>query len=971
MPQETPLDQEDGEAPSAPSPRNPLERWLYGRPGVGPKHHFGYRVTPQSGREGQQGGVMVEVLSRGMGPATTIDRFIGSHNRIDVADRRVFDVLKLGALGPRQIYIVSPNHAGRLLKMMQGLNVVDGRTQKPLQWKGAVTAQIEDAREGERVRLSVRWKNAAGDALNIQQHPWAVFDEYPPVLWVAGQVFFGPERLVGETLRRLLQEPSIDFDVSVLGQSVSRLEHVLSELGIDPAWLSERLAAPTEDKPKMKLVLSFAGGALAAEATVHVGPHAFTLQDGVDVPEAVWLPAAAPKWATRVRRDREAERSAIQILRDAVFVHEQNGRWRITGDDALDLVRRELAPLVGHFELFWVKAPEPRAFRPDPLKSKLTVRETGRGDWFEVAVDFATGDAKVPIAEVIAQVEKGTRFIQLSDGTYAEATPALRQAVRVMQMLLGDRTGGGSTAVAGKALLSSKDVGDLEGLMEVVDGFDLSELSDKHFAPLKDFKRIDPVDVPKNFQATLRDYQKDGLAWMVFLNERKIGGILADDMGLGKTVQTLAALHHLSLVQGRKPSLVVCPTSVVENWVRETHRFVPDFIVHRIDGPHRDEYLAKAKDADLLVTSYALLRRDFDKLKVLDLRYAILDEAQAIKNPQSQTAQCAKALKAEHRLALTGTPIENRLSELWSIFDFVSPELLGTLTDFKERFLSPIERYSDQPTLERLRRRIRPFVLRREKEVVAKELPPKTISQVFCDVPKATQGLYRQIADVAKDHLAAVMKQKGFERSTVSILTELLRLRQIACDPRLLKNTEIPKGALSPKLEPFLELVEEALDSGRKILVFSQFVGMLELISEGLTEKKTEHLMLTGQTRRRQVLIDKFQADDGPRVFLISLKAGGSGLNLTAADTVIHFDPWWNPAVEEQATDRAHRIGQTKPVFVYELVARNTVEEKILKLKERKRQLAEGVLGVDAALNKLLSEDEVMALFDVDEWQDE
>ena len=285
--------------------------------------------------------------------------------------------------------------------------------------------------------------------------------------------------------------------------------------------------------------------------------------------------------------------------------------------------------------------------------------------------------------------------------------------------------------------------------------------------------------------------------------------------------------------------------------------------------------------------------------------------------------------------------------------------------------MSPLERYSDQQTLERLRRRIRPFVLRREKEVVAKELPPKTISQVFCDVPKATQGLYRQIADVAKDHLAAVMKQKGFERSTVSILTELLRLRQIACDPRLLKNTEVPKGALSPKLEPFLELVEEALDSGRKILVFSQFVGMLELISEGLTEKKTEHLMLTGQTRRRQVLIDKFQADDGPRVFLISLKAGGSGLNLTAADTVIHFDPWWNPAVEEQATDRAHRIGQTKPVFVYELVARNTVEEKILKLKERKRQLAEGVLGVDAALNKLLSEDEVMALFDVDEWQDE
>ncbi len=942
------------------APRNPLERWLYGRPGVGPKHHFGYRITPQA-----QGGIMVEVLSRAMGPATTIDRFIGNHNRIDPADRRVFDVLKSGSLGPRQIYMIPPHHAGRLIKALQGLTVVDGRSQKPLQFKGTMRPVIEDSREGDKVRLTIKWQNQDGQTLNLSTLPWNIFDEYPPILWVAGQVFYGPDKLIGDTFRRLVQEPTIDFDVGVLAQSISRLEFVLSELGVDAQWLNDRLAAPVEEAPRMKLVLSFAGGALAADASVHIGAYSFPLVEGVDIPEAVWLPANAPKWATRVKRDRDAEKNAMAILKDALFQHQANGQWLISGDDALDLVRRELAPLIGHFDLFWTKAPEPRQFRTDPLKSKLTVRETGRGDWFEVSVDFATGNANVPIADVIAQVEKGTRFIQLSDGTYAEATPALRQAVKVMQALLEQK------ATTGKALLSSKDVGDLEGLMEVVDASDISALSETHFAPLKDFKRIDQVVVPTDFNATLREYQHEGVSWMVFLNERNLGGILADDMGLGKTVQTLAALRVLAEKKGRKPSLVVCPTSVVENWVRETHRFVPNFVVHRIDGPNRDEYLAKAAEADVLVTSFALLRRDFDKLKVLDLRYAILDEAQAIKNPQSQTAQCAKALKAEHRLALTGTPIENRLSELWSIFDFVSPELLGQLSDFKERYLTPIERYSDQTSLDRLRRRIRPFVLRREKEVVAKELPPKTVSQVFCDVSKPTQQLYRQIADVAKDHLATVMKQKGFERSTVSILTELLRLRQTACDPRLLKNTELPKGAVSPKLEPFLELVEEALGSGRKMLVFSQFVGMLDLIGESLTERKIDHLMLTGQTRKRQQMIDKFQADDGPRVFLISLKAGGSGLNLTAADTVIHFDPWWNPAVEEQATDRAHRIGQTKPVFVYELVARNTVEEKILKLKQRKRLLAEGVLGVDAAMSKLLSEDEVMALFDVEEWSDD
>ncbi len=908
---------------------------------------------------------MLEVLSRGVGPATTIDRFLGVGNRVDPADRRVFEEIRRAQIGPRSIYMIAPQHSARVLRLLEGLPVTDSRGMKPIQWKGALTPVLTDERDGGRVKLHLRWQNGEGQLLQTASVPFVVYEDFPPMVLIGNSIYRAPERMLGETFRRLLQEGDVDFEVGELTQSVSRLESLLQELQQPADWLPKRLQQPAAESNKFRLVLSFAAPNLRADATVHTGTFSFPLNGNEDPPEMIWLPADPPLWATRVPRDRLAEREAMQTLRDTGFVCREGNTWEISGDDALDLVRRELAPLLGKFEIFWVAAPKPNMFRQDALKSAVQVQATPRSDWFDVAVTFESGNANVPIADVIDQVEGGKRFIQLSDGTYAEATPALRQAVRVLKSLLEDK------ASQGVAQLPAQAVGDIQGLLEVADRVDMPSVIERYLAPLRDNSEIEELGPPKDFNATLRDYQLGGLSWMAFLFARKLGGILADDMGLGKTVQTLALLSHLQLKHGRKPSLVVCPTSVVENWVRETHRFVPGFVVHRVDGPHRDQFFQDAQNADVLVTSYALLRRDFEKLKGIEFRYAILDEAQAIKNPQSQTAQCAKKLNADARIALTGTPIENRLSELWSIFDFCSPDLFGTLSDFRERYLVPIERYNDEVRLQRLRRAVKPFILRREKEVVAKELPPKTITQVFCDVPKITQQLYSTIAERARDHLQNVLKQKGFERSTISILTELLRLRQTACDPALLNGVTVPKGAESPKVGPFLDLVEEALESGRKILVFSQFVSMLNILSEKLTEKKTDHLLLTGQTRRRQALVDKFQADDGPRVFLISLKAGGSGLNLTAADTVIHFDPWWNPAVEEQATDRAHRIGQTKPVFVYELVARGTVEEKILKLKERKRLLAEGVLGVDGALSKLLSEDEVMALFDSEEWADD
>jgi len=936
-----------------------IERWLSGRPGVGPKHHFGYRI--QTDKQGQ---LLVEVLSRNTGPATNIDRFLGSQNRIDVEDRRIFDELKRAQLAPRQIYIIAASNANKILRLLKSRPLCDAKTQKPIIFAGQLKGVLEAHKTGGQLQFLFYFKHEE------QAIEWSnfdhicIFDGYPSMIWVNHKIYYAPARLMPDTVRRLCQFPRIKFDISLLQQCVSRLEYLLTDLDIDPSWLHQRLEQCQITAPECRIYFSFAAPYLYAEAQVVYGPHVFAIDDQSAIPESSWMPAQSEdKWAVRIMRQIETEQQARQIILDAGFKLNQEQRFYIGGDEALDLLKRELAPFVGRFTIFWSKPPQKHLFRSDAIQSKVKIQQSSSNDWFDVNIEFQSGQSPIALDELVTQIDSESRYIKLADGTYAEATPQLKQMIRVMKNLLEERQKNEHGALS----FNKIDIGELEALAELADEQEIPQEVQKQLEPFQYFEKIKPLEQPMGFTATLRDYQKDGLSWMTFLYENRIGGILADDMGLGKTVQTLAFLQHIKAEYGQKPSLVVCPTSVVENWCREAHRFVPGWTVHRVDGPHRQQYIDQAQQADLLVTSYGLLRRDLDKLKTIDFRCTILDEAQAIKNPSSQTALSAKKLKSDFRLALTGTPIENRLSELWSIFDYVSPSLFGSLNQFRERYQSAIERYNDNERLQRLKRRVRPFVLRRQKEIVAKELPPKTMAQVFCDVPKATQTLYKQVAEKAKDYINHLLQQKGFERSNISILTELLRLRQIACDPHLLQMPDLPEEALSPKIGPFLELVDEALDSGRKILVFSQFVSMLDILSEELKNKKIEHLMLTGNTKKRQDLVDKFQTEDGPRVFLISLKAGGSGLNLTAADCVIHFDPWWNPAVEEQATDRAHRIGQTKPVFVYELIAKGTVEEKIIKLKDRKKAISEGVLGVDNALAKLLTEDEVMALFDVDD----
>jgi SNF2 family DNA or RNA helicase len=485
------------------------------------------------------------------------------------------------------------------------------------------------------------------------------------------------------------------------------------------------------------------------------------------------------------------------------------------------------------------------------------------------------------------------------------------------------------------------------------------------FQKLSNIDEIGSTKRPRNLKATLRPYQEAGLSWLKFIHDIGSGGVLADDMGLGKTVQTLALLLAVKQEEKHMRALIVAPTSVVTNWERELARFAPSLSVALWHGADRKDQIDEVKAAEVVITSYALLRRDEDFLAQLDLSYAILDEAQHIKNPMSATAAAAKRLRAKRRLALTGTPIENRLSEIWSIFDFVSPGLLGSLDKFEARFSRPIEA-GDYKTAQRLRAAIHPFILRRTKQEVAKDLPEKIEMDQICDLTGEQRALYLQVAREVRAQVLGEVERVGLAKSQLQILAGLTRLRQAACDPRLLGLPREFGDDDSGKLVAVRELIANAVEGGHKVLVFSQFVMMLRLIEKAMKEDGVAYEYLDGSTKDRAERVDRFQNDPSVPVFLISLKAGGTGLNLTAADTVIHFDPWWNPAVEQQATDRAHRIGQTKVVTAYRLIAEGTIEEKILLLKDKKRQLVASVLSEDAGGAKKLTKADLEELFAVD-----
>jgi superfamily II DNA or RNA helicase len=655
-----------------------------------------------------------------------------------------------------------------------------------------------------------------------------------------------------------------------------------------------------------------------------------------------------------VRREVGLEMSAIQELLNLGFEVDQENKTDLVarGDKAIAFWTHGISTLPETWDRFIPNDLAGVQVRKSPVQARMRV--SSGVEWLNLDMMFASEGVAVSEDELRLCLAEGKKLVRLEDGTYA---PIKTDDVGSVLERMAEIFAG----VGDDKHVPLSQAGRVRELMRMVSDQNVHSNVKNIFGKLEDIGEIESIAKPRSLRASLRPYQKDGFSWLVFLHNLGTGGILADDMGLGKTLQAIALLLWVKGKQGQGLNLVVAPTSVVSNWAREIEKFAPGFKTVLWQGPDRHDQKEELEDADVMITSYALLRRDEEFLHTLNFRYTILDEAQHIKNPMSATARAAKRLKGERRLAMTGTPIENRLSEIWSIFDYVSPGLLNSLSSFEEKYARPIER-GDAQTAARLRSTIHPFVLRRTKAEVAKDLPEKIIQEMVVPMAEEQSKLYKQILRQVRESVLSEVEKQGIQKSSIQILAALTRLRQVACDPRLLGlegNFEEESG----KLNALKEIVSEAAAGGHKVLIFSQFVSMLKLIREGLDAEKIKYSYLDGSTKNRQELVDEFNADDAITVFLISLKAGGTGLNLTGADTVIHFDPWWNPAVEDQATDRAHRIGQTKVVNVYRLIAKSTVEEKILQLSDKKRELVANVLSTEDVGLKGMTKQDVENLF--------
>ncbi|WP_413205877.1 SNF2-related protein [Rhodospirillum sp. A1_3_36] len=541
----------------------------------------------------------------------------------------------------------------------------------------------------------------------------------------------------------------------------------------------------------------------------------------------------------------------------------------------------------------------------------------------------------------------------------------------ILQALIGLMGGGGREGASGEGLrLSALDMAELVDFEETLSGlgvaFKGAEAERALCRRLRDIGGSVPeVTLPPAFLGELRPYQAVGVAWMQLLRETGIGGILADDMGLGKTVQALA---HLSIekAEGRldRPSLLIAPTSLMGNWRAEAARFAPELKTLVLHGPDRKADFDRLAEYDLVLCTYPLLTRDGDVLAGQDWSLLILDEAQTVKNPRTTAAKVLARLSARHRLALTGTPVENNLGDLWALYNAVSPGLLGDRTTFTKRWRTPIEKKGDIDLQGTLSRRLRPYLLRRTKTDVLAELPPLTDIVEHVALEDEQRAVYEAIRLAMHAKVREAIARKGLARSHIELLEALLRMRQVCCDPRLVAKADLGgKGAKarqagSAKLERLLEMLPELIAEGRRVLLFSQFTSMLDLIEQAIGGLGIPYVTLTGKTRDREAVVNRFQAGEVP-LFLISLKAGGTGLNLTAADTVIHYDPWWNPAVERQATDRAYRMGQDKPVFVHRLIAEETIEVKMQALKDRKQALADGLYDEDGATPFDIGEEDI------------
>ncbi|MEZ6052859.1 MAG: SNF2-related protein [Planctomycetaceae bacterium] len=662
--------------------------------------------------------------------------------------------------------------------------------------------------------------------------------------------------------------------------------------------------------------------------------------------------AASRQWAIVQReegrcilRDRHVEEQCWHLLQELGFRRRLDQRRR---EHDVDIPITELGHAVRTLvDAGWLVRADGHEVRQASMP-QLKIRSGI--DWFELSGEVDFGGQIVDFPELLAALARKDNTIRLPDGSLGILPDDWAERYGLISGL--------GTMQDGNLRFSVTQAGLIDALLAAKQPVDV----DEEFAALRDrlmsFEGVTSAKETTNFQGQLRPYQREGLGWLEFLRDFNFGGCLADDMGLGKTVQVLALLlEHVATRKEKRPSLIVVPKSLLFNWAHEIHRFTPQLSTMEYSGTNREELRETFAKHDIILTTYGTLRRDIADLKDNRFDFVVLDEAQTIKNASSQVAKASRLLQADHRLALSGTPIENHLGDLWSIFEFLNPGMLGRSSVFK-LYSNDV---ADQEAQSALSKGLKPFVLRRTKKEVATELPDKFEETIFCDMDDAQRRRYDELREHYRQSLLGMVKEQGLGKSKMHVLEALLRLRQAACHPGLLAEDAL--GDPSAKLDVLVPHLEELIEEGHKSLVFSQFTSMLSIVKQKLDDHGIRYAYLDGKTRDREKVVQDFQDDPDVHVFLISLKAGGLGLNLTAAEYVYLLDPWWNPAVEAQAIDRAHRVGQTKQVFAYRLICRNTVEEKIIELQAKKRKLADAILEADNRVMKDLTADDLELLF--------
>jgi non-specific serine/threonine protein kinase len=720
------------------------------------------------------------------------------------------------------------------------------------------------------------------------------------------------------------------------------------------------------ETPVPRLYLSDQSGELQAQLRFGYGESEVFFDSSY--PETSQLHQEGSWKIVRIQRDPVAEEAASKKLSSASYslkrlpMAAQPGIYRLRArTHPVDFLLHRVPRIIeGGFEIYGEQ--QLKTARVNRQTPTISFSVSSEIDWFDVQAIVNFGELQVSLKDIHKALKKRERFIKLADGSIGEIPEEWLDKYRHLWGLAETSDKGFRVSQHQLALI--------EELLASADTRSTDAAYDQMLTAFKtlsqpDFQGIPARNLPTEFTGELRPYQKSGYDWLHFLKDYQLGGCLADDMGLGKTVQALVFLQDIySKKDPKKPSppasLLVVPKSLLINWQRESARFTPQLRILEYFAFDRNKDLNEFNDTDLVITTYGVMLRDISHLHAYRFEYIVLDESQAIKNPASQTARAARLLQGNHKLVLTGTPVENSTVELWSQFSFLNPGLLGSLDYFKSEFASPIERKNDTQALDLLRRMVYPFVLRRTKAQVAPELPPRTERILTCDMEPAQRKFYNRTRDIYRGMVLGLIDKGDVSANQMKILEGLLRLRQISNHPLL--YDEKFRGE-SGKFNLLFETLDTLQQEGHKVLIFSQFVQMLSLVRQKLDNNKIAYTYLDGQTQNRQAQVDLFQNSPDIPFFLISLKAGGIGLNLTAADYVIHIDPWWNPAVEMQASDRTHRIGQDKPVFVFKLITQDSVEEKILVLQERKKNLVDQLITTESSFFKSLTSEDLKDLF--------